>query len=134
MTGARLVTLYAGFAVVATLANLGMQRLVLLFIGGGVGLVLAMAAGTGVGLVVKYGLDKLWIFSDPDWRAGTVTRQFGLYMLMGVATTAIFWATESAFWLIWQTHFARELGAVIGLTIGYVVKYRLDRAYVFGGR
>ena len=25
----------------------------------------------------------------------------------------------------------RELGAVIGLTIGYVAKYQLDRRYVF---
>jgi hypothetical protein len=25
----------------------------------------------------------------------------------------------------------RELGAVIGLTIGYVVKYELDRRFVF---
>jgi putative flippase GtrA len=129
----RLAGLYAVFAVIATLANLGMQRLVLVFVAGGAGLLLAMAAGTGVGLVVKYTLDKLWIFEDPDWRAGAVTRQFGLYALMGVATTLIFWITETGFWLIWQTHGARELGAVIGLTVGYVVKYRLDRAWVFRG-
>jgi hypothetical protein len=27
----------------------------------------------------------------------------------------------------------REAGAVLGLTVGYVVKYRLDRRYVFTG-
>jgi hypothetical protein len=27
---------------------------------------------------------------------------------MGVATTAIFWVTETAFWLIWGTDLARE--------------------------
>jgi hypothetical protein len=38
---------------------------------------------------------------------------------MGVATTAIFWITETAFWLIWGTDLAREAGAVLGLMVGY---------------
>ena len=37
----------------------------------------------------------------------------------------------TGFWLIWRTEFAREAGAVIGLSIGYVTKYLLDRRYVF---
>ena len=36
-----------------------------------------------------------------------------------------------AFWLIWGTDLARESGAVLGLTVGYVVKYNLDRRFVF---
>ncbi len=49
--------------------------------------------------------------------------------------TAIFWATETGFWLAFGTHAAREIGAVLGLAVGYVVKYQLDRRYVFtGGR
>ncbi len=50
---------------------------------------------------------------------------------MGVVTTAIFWSTETAFWVIWHTDLARETGAVLGLAVGYVVKYRLDRRFVF---
>lgn len=50
---------------------------------------------------------------------------------MGLVTTAIFWGTETAFWLLWQTDAMRELGAVLGLTVGYVVKYRLGRRFVF---
>jgi putative flippase GtrA len=50
---------------------------------------------------------------------------------MGIVTTAIFWITETAFWLHWQTEAMRELGAVIGLMIGYTVKYQLDRRFVF---
>ncbi|MDC1270063.1 GtrA family protein, partial [Amylibacter sp.] len=38
---------------------------------------------------------------------------------------------ETAFWLVWQTYAMRELGAVLGLSIGYVVKYNLDRRFVF---
>jgi putative flippase GtrA len=90
-----------------------------------------MGAGTLVGLVVKYLLDKRWIFFDETRGARAQGRQFALYSLMGVATTAIFWVTETTFWFIWGTDLARETGAVIGLTIGYVTKYALDRRFVF---
>lgn len=126
-----LVLSYAGFAILATLANLATQRVVLAALPWG--LLVALAAGTLVGLVVKYALDKTWIFSgarhDRAGEAGT----FGLYAATGVVTTLIFWGFESAAWLIWQSHLAREAGAVAGLAIGYVVKYRLDRRFVFIG-
>ena len=123
-----LVLRYTGFAVLATLANLGTQRIVLLS-GDGFGLLLlAIAAGTLVGLVIKYLLDKRWIFQDVSQDHG---RQFALYTAMGLVTTAIFWGTETAFWLIWRTDLMREAGAIFGLSIGYIVKYRLDRRFVF---
>ncbi|MCC6000831.1 MAG: GtrA family protein [Pararhodobacter sp.] len=126
-----LVLRYAAFAAIATLANLGAQRLVLMGGDAAGQFILAVLAGTAVGLVVKYLLDKRWIFHDPStgWRAHG--QRFSLYSVMGLVTTAIFWATETAFWLIWQTHLAREIGAVLGLTVGYLVKYQLDRRYVF---
>ena len=131
--GAALALRYGAFAVVATLANLGAQRLVLAgedAVTGG-RFALAVAAGTGVGLVVKYLLDKRWIFYDGTTGARAQGRQFALYTLMGVVTTAIFWVTETAFWLAWGTDLAREAGAVLGLSVGYVTKYLLDRRYVF---
>lgn len=126
-----LVLRYAAFAVVATLVNLGVQRVVLAAGDGGMVLILAMGAGTAAGLVVKYALDKRWIFDDRTRGARENGRKFALYTVMGLATTALFWATEAAFWIIWQTDAMREVGAVIGLTVGYVVKYRLDRRFVF---
>jgi putative flippase GtrA len=120
MSPATLALRYAGFAVIATIANLGLQRVVL---GWGEGAVIyagAVAAGTLIGLVVKYILDKRW--------HGT---KFALYTAMGLVTTAIFWGTETAFWLIWGTDLMREAGAVLGLSVGYVTKYLLDRRYVF---
>lgn len=122
---------YAGFAVIATLANLGAQRAVLAFGEGAGHFILAVIAGTGVGLVVKYLLDKRWIFYDQTTGAAAQGRQFGLYTAMGLVTTAIFWATETGFWLAFGTHAARETGAVLGLALGYGVKYALDRRYVF---
>ena len=131
MTLTTLFLRYTVFAVIATLANLATQRLVLINGDTGVMLTLAIAAGTLVGLVIKYLLDKRWIFYDAATGARAHSRRFGLYALMGVATTLIFWGSETAFWLIWGTDAMREAGAILGLTIGYVVKYRLDRAYVF---
>ena len=72
-------------------------------------------------------LDKRWIFADTSSGVKAHGKKFSLYTAMGLVTTAIFWGTETAFWLIWQTDAMRELGAVIGLSVGYVVKYRLDR-------
>ncbi|MGP1358066.1 GtrA family protein, partial [Roseicyclus sp.] len=113
-------------------ANLATQRIVLsdAEVTGG-RFFAALAAGTLVGLVVKYLLDKRWIFYDTTRGARAQGAQFLLYALMGVATTAIFWITETAAWMIWRTDLAREAGAVLGLSIGYLTKYLLDRRFVF---
>ncbi|MEM1275567.1 MAG: GtrA family protein [Pseudomonadota bacterium] len=133
MSLARLTLLYALFAVIATAVNLAVQRLSLgVYDAPGLGLTLAIGLGTLAGLVVKYLLDKRWIFADFSTGMRAHTTRFGLYTLMGVVTTAIFWGTEVAFYLQWGEAM-RELGAVIGLTIGYVIKYQLDRRYVFTG-
>lgn len=126
-----LVLRYAVFAALATLANLATQRLVLMAGETGTLYALAVAAGTGAGLLLKYALDKRWIFYDSATGLKAHGRKFTLYTVMGVVTTAIFWGSETVFWLTWGTDQARELGAVLGLTVGYVVKYNLDRRFVF---
>ncbi len=126
-----MVLRYAVFAVLATIANLATQRLVLLFGEDSPLFALALGAGTLVGLACKYVLDKRWIFQDMSAGLKAHGRKFSLYTAMGVATTAIFWGMETVFWLTWQTDMMRELGAVVGLGIGYVVKYSLDRRFVF---
>ena len=131
MTRSTLVLRYTAFAVLATLANLGVQRIVLMAGEGAVIFALAMVAGTAAGLVLKYILDKRYIFNDATTGLRASGQQFLLYTVMGLVTTALFWATETAFWVIWRTDAMRELGAVIGLSVGYVVKYKLDSKYVF---
>lgn len=133
MTLHTLVFRYTFFAVLATLANLAAQRAVLWFGDSGTLFALAVGTGTGVGLVLKYFLDKRWIFEDLSSDVKEHGKKFSLYTAMGIFTTAIFWGTETGFWLVWQTDVMRELGAVIGLSIGYVVKYCLDRRFVFTG-
>lgn len=134
MTLQTLILRYAAFAVVATIANLATQRLVLQFGDTGGYFAVAVGAGTIVGLVIKYILDKRWIFYDLETGVRNHGRKISLYTAMGLITTAIFWGTETAFWLIWQTDMMRELGAILGLSVGYVVKYNLDRRFVFTDR
>ncbi|MEM6973142.1 MAG: GtrA family protein [Pseudomonadota bacterium] len=135
LTAQSLVLRYGLFAVIATVANLAAQRLVLsLGPDGSEGAMLfagAVGAGTLVGLVIKYLLDKRWIFFDEATGVRAHGQKFSLYTAMGVVTTLIFWGVETVFWLVWQTHLMREIGAVIGLSIGYVIKYQLDRRFVF---
>lgn len=129
LTLRQLVFRYTFFAILATLSNLLTQRLV--FTGTGGWYLAALMAGTLVGLIVKYILDKKWIFHYHTRKLGAETRTFSLYTLTGVGTTAIFWGSETLFWIVGQTQTMREAGAVLGLTIGYVIKYNLDRRFVF---
>lgn len=131
MTTAQLILRYSAFAVLATLANLAMQRLALALVEGSQGYVLAVVSGTAVGLILKYILDKHWIFFDNSSGIAVHGRKFTLYTVMGVFTTLIFWGSETAFWLAWKTDLMREVGAVLGLAVGYVIKYHLDRRFVF---
>lgn len=131
MTMESLIVRYALFALIATVANLLSQRLVLTFGESALQFAAAVAAGTVTGLVVKYILDKRWIFHDRSSGLRAHGEKFTLYTAMGIITTAVFWSIETAFWYIGQTDFMREVGAIIGLTIGYVVKYKLDKRFVF---
>ncbi|MEL6573357.1 MAG: GtrA family protein [Pseudomonadota bacterium] len=131
MTRRTLILRYALFAVIATIGNLAIQRGVMYFGERAPFFIAAVALGTLVGLVIKYILDKQWIFFDQSTGVKAHSRKFTLYTSMGLVTTAIFWGTETAFWLIWGTEGMRELGAILGLSVGYVVKYDLDRRFVF---
>lgn len=131
MSSAVLAVRYAFFAALATLVNLAVQRLVLLAGQTAFSYLIALGAGTLAGLVVKYLLDKRWIFGDREGGLRAHGRKFSLYTAMGIVTTALFWGTETLFWLLGHTQAMRELGALLGLTLGYFVKYRLDRRFVF---
>lgn len=88
--------------------------------------------GTGAGLVVKYILDKRYIFAFKPKNMAEDTRTFVLYVIMGGITTLIFWGFELVFHYVFETKSMRYLGGAIGLSIGYIIKYQLDKRFVFG--
>lgn len=118
---------------VATVFNIGAQEVAIRFYQGGYAVTISILVGTGVGLIVKYVLDKRFIFRFKAQDAAHDAKTFLLYTLMGVITTVIFWGFEYAFDAIFQTKELRYVGGIIGLAIGYWVKYRLDKRFVFKG-
>jgi len=122
---------YGIFALIATAANIGVQDLVTRAYGGAFDILASLIAGTGVGLVVKYVLDKRYIFRFRARGLAHDSRTFALYTVMGLATTVLFWGFEFGFHFLFQTKEMRYLGGMIGLAIGYLTKYHLDKRYVF---
>jgi putative flippase GtrA len=94
-------------------------------------LYVAMFIGTVAGLVLKYVLDKKYIFFHTPKSKKDDGKKFLLYSLMGVFTTFIFWGFEIGFDYMYESENAKYIGAVLGLSIGYVVKYFLDKKFVF---
>jgi len=122
---------YALFAFIATLVNMATQYVSFSVYGGALRLYVAMAFGTLAGLVVKYVLDKKYIFNYVVANRREDVRKFILYSLMGVFTTLIFWGFEIAFNALFSSAAAKYWGAAIGLAVGYTTKYQMDKKYVF---
>ena len=122
---------YIIFALLSSFVNLTTQRIVLFFNKSNLFFFIALLLGTIFGLIIKYFLDKKWIFSDKTKGMKYQSIKFGKYTLMGVFSTIVFWGTETLFWLIWQNEKMREIGAIIGLSMGYIIKYKLDKRFVF---
>ncbi|PCJ24027.1 MAG: hypothetical protein COA96_10475 [SAR86 cluster bacterium] len=122
---------YMFFAAFATLANLMTQETSSFVYAGSYSLYVAMSIGTLTGLLTKYWLDKKYIFDFKTDSAAQDIKVFRAYALTGIATTLLFWGFELSFDMLFGGRIARYLGAVIGLSIGYGLKYRLDKRYVF---
>src|SRR3712207_891165 len=119
--GAGMLFRYGVFAVVAMLANLATQEIVFR-LAPIAPLTLSILAGTAAGFVLKYILDKRFVFEDGFDGHAREARKVALYGAFSVITTLVFWGFEVAFWMIWGTNAAKYTGAVIGLTIGYAAK------------
>lgn len=127
----RIAINYMIFALLATTANIGSQDISLRLYDGLYSVVASVLVGTVVGLFVKYVLDKKYIFQFQVRNAVHDTQTFTLYTIMGIVTTAIFWGFEFGFDYLFQSKTMRYAGGIIGLAIGYYIKYNLDKRFVF---
>ena len=128
---ARLALLYAVIAFIAIAVNIGCQALVIWIYKGVFALQLSVLVGTAAGLPVKYLLEKRHIFGFKSKNLAHDGRVFVLYTFMGVFTTALFWGIEYGFHVAFGTDTMRYVGGAVGLTIGNIIKYHLDKHYVF---
>jgi putative flippase GtrA len=128
----RLIVSYALFAIISILVNMLIQYLFFQFYMGEYYIFIGLFLGTIAGFIVKYYLDKKWIFY---YKTKTIKKEFRtiiLYGLMSVLTTIIFWGFELGFYYIFtETETAKYVGGIIGLIIGYTIKYFLDKKFVF---
>lgn len=122
---------YTIFAIIATIVNIGTQELSIRLYDQAYAVPLSVFLGTGTGLVAKYLLDKKYIFKYTTQSIGHDAKLFYLYTVMGLITTVIFWGMEFGFDYLFDTRLMRYVGGVIGLAIGYVLKYHLDKKFVF---
>ena len=126
-----IVVKYAVFAAIATGINIAVQRSVAVFVHGPFTIYVSLFFGTISGLGVKYLLDKRFIFYYRTRSVGEEAAKVFLYVVMSGFTTAVFWAVEIGFDALFEFNAARYVGAAVGLTLGYSLKYELDRRFVF---
>ncbi|NRB81185.1 MAG: GtrA family protein [Saccharospirillaceae bacterium] len=124
-------TMLVVFAIIAIVSNLLTQELSFFVYDQRYAIYLAIFMGTGVGRVVKYLLDKTFLFNYKTKNVSHEGRTFFLYTLMGLATTLLYVVFEVSFDYIFNDKLMRNIGAVIGLTLGYYIKYILDSKFVF---
>jgi putative flippase GtrA len=127
----KIAVLYSLFAGLSTVVNIGSQMLSMLIYSGVYAVEISILMGTLAGLPLRFFLEKRYIFSFESKNIKHDEQLFILYSFMSVFTTAIFWGTEYAFHLIFTTDVMRYIGGVVGLTIGYYIKYQLDKRFVF---
>lgn len=131
MNRMKIALMYTIFAVFATIANIASQDISIRLYQGPYAILFSIFVGTGAGLVLKYWLDKRYIFQYQTQNLKQQSSTFTLYTVMGIVTTFIFWGFELLFDALYQTKEMRYLGGIIGLAIGYYVKYQLDKRFVF---
>jgi glycosyltransferase involved in cell wall biosynthesis len=133
------VFLYTIFACLSAALNLFAQKLVLIFYEGEFRIKAAIFAGTLSGIAIKYVLDKKYIFCYETKNLRHDVGKLFLYTMMSVVTTLVFWGSEAAAYSL-ALHFLCDKvvaervmlgGAAFGLTLGYVLKYHLDKRFVF---
>ena len=124
---------YILFAILATTVNIFFQYLSFLLIDHKYELYIAMLNGTILGMIVKYYLDKNFIFYyvKKEFNNKNI---FLLYIFTSIFTTIIFWAIELWFSYYVNINYSEYLGALVGLTLGYSLKYLLDKQLVFNNQ
>lgn len=123
-----LYTLFASFSIII---NILAQVLSVWVYVGQFYIEVSILIGTATGLPLRYILEKKYIFAFKSKNLIHDSKLFFIYTLMSVFTTLIFWITEYSFHFIFDTDTMRYFGGIIGLGIGFYIKYHLDKKFVF---
>ena len=96
---------------------------------------IALGFGTVIGFLFKFVVDKFVVFEEKlseDTRAELqkTTKQISMYFGFAIFTTIIFWGFEFSFKFFLPGNWYL-FGGLIGLIVGYTVKFLLDSRFVF---
>ena len=127
----RIAVFYILFSGISTLINICAQMISLRIYNGHRSIEISIFIGTIEGLPLRYYLEKRYIFAFESDDIKHDSKLFVLSSSMGIITTLIFWLTEYLFHILFNTDFMRYAGGVIGLALGYFIKYKLDKRFVF---
>jgi len=119
---------YFLFAIISTIVNIFAQYTVFTFYNN---IYVGLFIGLLFGLITKYILDKNFIFYSQTKSIFEDSKMFFLYSLTGVFTTFIFVFFEISFYYLFKNEYSKYFGGVVGLGIGYLIKYKLDKKFVF---
>ena len=122
---------YLLIAAVSTVLNLGAQFLVVQYWNIPYVIELSILIGTAVGMPPRYFLEKKYVFFFKSNDIKHDSKLFFLYSFYAVFTTLIFWSVEYMFHIYFSADFMRYVGALAGLSIGFFLKYQIDKKYVF---
>ncbi len=96
---------------------------------------IALGFGTVIGFLFKFVVDKFVVFEEKllenrKEEIQKTSKQISLYFSFAIFTTMIFWGFEFTFKVFLSGNWYL-FGGLIGLIIGYTVKFLLDRKFVF---
>lgn len=123
---------YIFFSILSILFNFCCQSISDLLYTGTASFYVSLSIGTLAGLICKYILDKNFIFYHRTINKIDNLKKFTLYGLMGIWTTLIFWCSEIIFHYVFDAIvYSKYIGGLLGLLMGYTIKYHLDKKFVF---
>ncbi|UYP48069.1 hypothetical protein NEF87_004354 [Candidatus Lokiarchaeum ossiferum] len=83
----------------------------------------------GITYVIKFVLDKLFVFKKTDTTLKQTSKEFSVYLLLAVLTTLENLGIQFILGIV--TIWALNLRIGIALTCGYITKFFLDKRFVF---
>jgi putative flippase GtrA len=88
-------------------------------------------AGIAAGFVVKYALDKIYVFDDISQNVAEEVKKVGIYGLFSVFTTVLLFLISEVIERNVNWKHKTHIAWLIGLIVGYVIKFFLDKTFVF---
>lgn len=93
---------------------------------------LKLTAATAAAFIFKYLADRFLVFKKAKYTtAKKEIAGIGLYTVFSVFTTLLFWAVQLSFKVYFQLEY---LGLIVGLAVGYTIKFFLDKNFVFSNQ